>query len=384
MRTKTRLLSVVAVVEMILVAFLVGGITPASSAVISTPQHYTVEAGETYASIAAKMGVSASSLACANRTNATTCPSTSAHPGTGRIIHVPDALPVTTTTVEATTPTTMEATTSAPPAGTLFSESFDTPDKLFSRLKFQITPAGPFTSGLSFNGDHAAPPAGSATCGGADTTRPLYEDHLVSTHVYWCNGHYMTAINTGGYVTIAETPRDANGPIIFPASASQFCFDRSEQDTGGRKWFEVSVISSTHFAANGGTLVYQNPVFNDNLTGNAVRMSGDDFQFRDLGGNVQYFVGQEGKFASFFVGYADSSDKMTRYQTCVKDNGNGTVTRTQDRAEGTTVVTGPGAFPAGPKVFIFADVTYDADKEQVPGERVANPYTWHWDNLSVS
>lgn len=297
----------------------------------------------------------------------------------------------TTTTHAATTttmsmPTTTAAgptTTVALPAGTLFSESFDTPDKL-SRMKFQITPAGPAAGGLSFNGDHAAPPVGSTTCGGADTTRPLVEDLLVSTHVYWCNGHFMTALNTGGYATIAETPRDSNGPIIFPANANQFCFDRSEQDTGGRKWFEISVISSTHFAANGGTLVYQNPVFNDNITGNAVRMAGDDFQFRDLGGNVQYFIGQNGAFGQFGIGYNDSSDKMTRYQTCVKDNGNGTVTRTQHRAEGTTVVTGPGAFPAGPKVFIFADVTYDADKEQVAGERVPDPYTWHWDNIVVA
>jgi hypothetical protein len=94
-------------------------VSPAQSAPVQA-SHYTVEQGDTYTIIAGKLGVVPTDLACANRTNATSCPGVNANPGLGRIIHVPLVTipPVTTTTVVPTTTTQPPTTTTAPPTTT--------------------------------------------------------------------------------------------------------------------------------------------------------------------------------------------------------------------------------------------------------------------------
>jgi hypothetical protein len=48
--------------------------------------------------------------------------------------------------------------------------------------------------------------------------------------------------------------------------------------------------------------------------------------------------------------------------------------------------TGPGKFPAGPRVISFKDETYNQDKScEAEGDcpAVADPFTWHWDNIVI-
>ncbi|MET0145665.1 MAG: LysM peptidoglycan-binding domain-containing protein [Ilumatobacteraceae bacterium] len=104
----------------------------------SDPGHYTVAAGDTWASIAAAHAVTADGLQVANGTSVATADTT--HPMTGRIIHVPEAVavppaPSTTTTVPP--PTTVRPTTTVPPATTVAIPTTTAP------------PAGTFVEGFA-------------------------------------------------------------------------------------------------------------------------------------------------------------------------------------------------------------------------------------------
>ena len=48
-------------------------------------------------------------------------------------------------------------------------------------------------------------------------------------------------------------------------------------------------------------------------------------------------------------------------------------------------VTGPGRFPAGPRVFIIQDDSYNPMKAyENDTQYVTDPFTWHWDNIRIS
>jgi len=242
-----------------------------------------------------------------------------------------------------------------------------------------------------FNGDH------DHACGSPDTTRPLVEDYQVSTHVWYCapggdpaKGHFMTGINTEGYVIIAFAPTDDGTTAkVFPASANRICWDQNLTELGARKWTQLAVIGADRYAANGGRIDYINPEFNDNGGQGdraAVRLAGDDFLLNNLRNTTHYFQGQT-KVYDDWNGLHDLADKATRYTICVTDNGNGTVTRTQARPGGVLhSTTGPGRFPAGPRVFILEDDSYNPMKAFQDGQQqvVADPFTWHWDNVRIS
>jgi hypothetical protein len=111
--------------------------------------------------------------------------------------------------------------------------------------------------------------------------------------------------------------------------------------------------------------------------------------FRGQGGYVLLPPSRgQTKTYSDWNGLHNITDKATRYTICVRDNGNGTVTRTQARPGGVVAVsTGPGRFPAGPRVFILEDDSYNPMKayedEGIP-RNVPDPFTWHWDNIRIS
>ena len=77
------------------------------------------------------------------------------------------------------------------------------------------------------------------------------------------------------------------------------------------------------------------------------------------------------------------ADKAKRYRHCAEDMGNGTIRVSQDRDEGTQTWDLPGEFPDGPARVIFEDDNYDPPKSP-PEKGVAEPFTWHWDNISIS
>lgn len=301
--------------------------------------------------------------------------------------------PPTTTTIAATTTTsttiaaTTTTTTTVPPSGLLYSNDFAAPSDL-DRLAFDIHygTIHPSYVPLTFNGDH------DMACGAPTTARVVHE-HNRPENVWYCapaggNAHFMTGMNTGSYNIISFAPLNA-GSVIWPATATKVCWDQNLTDLGGRKWNTVTVVSDDTYAANGGDLSYVTTGFEANSgdgTGGvadpvAKIVSGDSFQFVGVHNSVQYTsaLGHQSDFSNNYIG---SGDKATRFTTCLRDNGNGTVARTQARPTGLGTVTLPGAFPAGPRVFIFGDDTYNADKA---GDAVLpDPYTVHWDNITIS
>lgn len=82
-----------------------------------------------------------------------------------------------------------------------------------------------------------------------------------------------------------------------------------------------------------------------------------------------------------------TADKGPRFQHCVQDNGNGTLTLSIVQPDGTTKSnTVPGTIPNEPIRVEMADVSYNPDKHfDFSGNAGPNhTYTWHWDNIQVS
>lgn len=396
--------------------------TKSAFAAVAAPQHYKVEAGETFTIIANKLGLDVNALADANGTTQTAGrPSVTTVLRTGRIIHLTDVpastttttSPPTTTTAPATTTTmSMPTTTTAPPTtttapattttaaptttspattttlpvpGVFYSNSFADPSDMNS-LTFYITdPNSDPSMGMTGSGDH------DMNCGSPDTQRPVPENHQIATHVWYCapsgpaSGHFMTGMLSEGYVVIAFTPKGSDGgAAVFPANTKQVCWDQNITNEGGRKWTQLSVVSKSHFDANGKKIGYVSSDFTPQ--GEAIGApigSADDFIFLNVTNSVQYFVGATKTFQDFGTDQLFTvTDKATRQTLCIIDNGNGTVTRTETRPNGVTSrITGAGQFPAGEKVIMFQDDTYNAEKDQtLPLASI----TWHWDNLKIS
>jgi len=80
-------------------------------------------------------------------------------------------------------------------------------------------------------------------------------------------------------------------------------------------------------------------------------------------------------------GYFKSEDVAARFQHCMKDNRNGTITITRARPGGGTLTsTFAGSFPRGEVRMIFEDDQYDGPKD---AEYSRSQNTWHWDNILV-
>lgn len=395
------------------VAVAAGGVAIAASdrQSASDLDYVVVEAGDTYYGIVAAEGLSCngSELRAANGRNPL-------DPGT--IVFIPPYCTVTstttTTTVEPSTTTSSTTTTTIPPATTTttmavpsttptvppapiaaFVETFDTPASMDSLVVQVHNMIGAVNAPMSasgeggnlpvtFNGDH------DEACGGALTTRTLVEDHTPDTHVYHCLGHFMSAVNTTGYVVAAFTPNDGTGTaVVFDETVDRICWDQNLTNLGGRKWTQLAVISDDRYEANGRTLIYVNPD-NAGNAGNSPIGAADDFIFSGQFNAVTFFQGSSKVLENFGSADITVTNRMARYQTCAIDNGDGTVTRTQERPNGFSTVTGPGAFPAGDRVFILSDDSYNPDKFNVdkPNESpqfygIENPYTWHWDNIII-
>lgn len=322
-------------------------------------------------------------LARVGGTTTTTAPPATTAPTT-------TAAPVTTVapTTTATPSTTIAATTTVAPVtttvatGVLFAEPFTSPGNGNLSIKIHSQP----TVHLAFKGDH------DLSCAGTITTRDLVEDNTVGTHVYWCNGHLMTAMNTDGYTSITMSPKDAatGRARVFPATANKVCWDQTLTDMGGRKWIQAAVISEARFTANGFKEAYIRPGFEGVASDpTSVVMGADDFMYVGLDQSVEYFRGQVSTFTdNGFNRLNGVADKAARYTTCLTDNRNGTVTRTQTRPGNTSnTVIEAGAFPAGPRVFLLMDESYHPDKAwQDEGfvRVVTDGYTWHWGNINIS
>ena len=172
-----------------------------------------------------------------------------------------------------------------------------------------------------------------------------------------------------GYTILSFSPRQ-----VFH-NVSQVCWNVNLTDLGGRKWTQVLVVPESDLQRTGGRLDYISPVTQD-VDQTAVRMPPAAFMYQDWDHAFRLFQGQSELLddgASF-----STSDKAYRYRHCMTDNGNGTVTVTQERNGGTLARTVGGSLPDGPSRVIFQDDNYTPLKDgPIAG------FTWHWDNIEI-
>ena len=363
-------------------------------------QHYTSEAGDTYRSIAAKFGLSETALACANRTNPTSCPGVTTDPGVGRIIHLsaPTATTTTTTVVSTSTSTTLPATTtttipaststSTPAPAAAFTEDFASATALTDR--FDHGWSGEWNAGAAFNdaandwqADH------DMACMNPNTSSRLI--HLTGqaqandAAFFPCvfagdaaKSHMMTSVNTQGYVTAWFSPKQT-----FTA-VNRVCWDQNITWEGGGKWTIVNFLTSAEYTGKT-DLGYTSPDF---PLGGATSPQGP------AKNGVKVFSGAMRSYTNgVFNGQASGvtvTDKAARYQHCVVDNKNGTLTLSIAQPSGVPVTaTVPGSIPGGAIRVEFADDNYNNDKhffnpEQPVVRSSTGLYTWHFDNLLIA
>ena len=85
----------------------------------------------------------------------------------------------------------------------------------------------------------------------------------------------------------------------------------------------------------------------------------------------------------------ETTDKAPRYQQCITDNENGTLTAIRSGPDGTLTSTAKGEIPNEPIRVVFEDDNYNPDKHNNGStDGIARNsglgYTWHWDNIQIS
>lgn len=268
--------------------------------------------------------------------------------------------------------------------GATFSATFDTPEDFFDRFDRQVLHGADEVTVEQWHGDH------NGACEGPNTTRPvaIASPDDMSQLFWWCapkgpeSGHVMTSMNTTGYAQVDFSPRQVFDRV------SKVCWDQNLSDLGGRKWTQVAVIPESHFQANDGRLDYVRPDLQNDVGSRGVPLEEGDFLFVLLLGSTTVHVGQDvndwdDANIEHIEGF-DASDKATRYRHCITDLEDGTVQielfgrRGPDDVEVRIL---DGSFTNEPARVIFQDDSYDPPKD-VPA--LADPFTWHWDNIEIA
>jgi LysM repeat protein len=267
----------------------------------SNPSHYTVDAVDTWQTIAASHGITADDLQVANNLAAST--SNTAHPRTGWVLHIPEVPPSPTTTTAAPTtsttttappattttttilapsttttvapdptttttgPTTTTAppsttsttqppaptTTLAPPSGLSFVETFETAAGFFNRFEYGYSGPNPNNwngaNPLLWPSDHSS--SCQAPGAGTDRTIHIHDDGTHTGSVgdfnelfYHCapgddpaKGHLMTTINTIAYNIAWFSPLQTFNHV------SKVCVDVNMTELGTRKWWQILFLT---------------------------------------------------------------------------------------------------------------------------------------------
>lgn len=319
--------------------------------------------------------------------------------------------PTSSTTTTAATTTTSVApttapTTTAPAPGVLFFEDFtdDTISDFTATFDWEVVDL--WRRIVQWPGHH------DDMCHGPDTTRLLTHHKPISNtdpqDEFWlcgppnvANDHIMTANGENGTFGItAFSPKQS-------FTGNRVCWRNNLTVSHGRRhWFEVQLIRADAVAnekllAQGGGIgegmVAPGEVDVERGTARLAWGHGmdgtfmkrpwpsDSLVFDYTEELVTIWKGQTSRFHSPWVERFAPEDRATRYQTCLVDNGNNTVTFTQQRPVG-----GPGApngvysrtvtgasFPKPYRV-IFAAHNYNAGKDGTQPHQ-----TWHWDDIEV-
>jgi hypothetical protein len=300
------------------------------------------------------------------------------------IYTVPGGTPATTapaTTAPATTAPapTVPATTAPPPAtqpssSAAFVETF-TGNTGLQRFRMGVfhRDADAHGFGLGAPGERTWPADHDLNCGPPDTKRILDKTDR-SGSFYMCRDHMMTSMgHVDGYSVVWFSPNQSFAHI------NRVCWDVNVSSNllGHRQWWEVGILP-----------VGQPDVFAiDWLAGTANLPN-----YGDVNAVVLGFGPDNGPYPKLSVGNnvvgggsindADRNDIAKRVPHCLRDNGNGTITYSNDTPSGG--FTAPGSFPAGTLKVVFKDHNYTPDKDcgHMPGG-VCQSYTWHWDNIII-
>jgi hypothetical protein len=318
-------------------------------------------------------------------------------------------LVVTPTTAPPTTGVTT-TTTTVPPRGVLFAEDFtdDTIADFTQRFDWEVVDLD--RGSASWQGHH------NMACASPDTERTLRHGPISNTDPgpeFWLCGptgpasdHLMTSNGDDHkFGVTAFSPK----PSFNRSNAKRVCWDVNLTESPGKRlWWEVQLIPATA-VANAKTLAETGQLFfgHDFERGTA-RLAwgvgfGGTFQSRVVpaGSLVVDFTGemihawqgpsttgseQDMAFAPFPPGqpWNDSQrfvtqDRAFRSHHCMTDNGNGTVTFSEQRpGQPDYVKTFTATFPNSYRV-IFSAQNYDSGKDESLSSQ-----TWHWDNILVS
>ena len=305
----------------------------------------------------------------------TVAPTTTRPPST-----VPPAPPATV--APTTTPTTSPP---SPPGPVQFRADFATAADFDARFDHGFSGLDPSTFPDyvphidSWNGDH------NMACEGPTTLRTIHVDNK-DDFFWWCapggdpaKGHVMVGVNTTGYNIAWFSPSQ------YFTNVSRVCWDQNLTELGGGKWMQVVLAARAdveRVQAQLGhlDLGFTGPGFQVDggpTTGvHPTAASGGAKMFR---GGFGYWRGAD--FTTEMPGGQVTTDKATRYRHCMIDNGNGTITLTQQRPDGVHSHTGPGTMPDGDVRVVWQDDNYDVPKRD---NYDPNNLTWHIDNIEIS
>lgn len=319
----------------------------------------------------------------------TTEPSTTASPSTAP----PTTLPPTSTVSSTTT----SPPTTEPPQGTLFSEDFTNDDIEDFKATFDWSVIDLWRRNNGWQGHH------DMTCGPPNTERTLHHIQPPSNtdpgEEFWLCGpmgpqsdHLMTSNGDNGTFGITSfTPKQA----FDRDTARRVCWDVNLTVSRGRRlWWEVQLVNAEAVAANrslasqglmvGGVDFERGTAFigyGQGMDGTMMKRPwpADSLVFDYTEERVRIWKGQNSRFFEPYDHRFVTEDRATRYQNCLIDNGDNTVTFTQERPSG--VYTGTATDASFPDTFrvIFSAHNYNAGKDGT------QPFqTWHWDDIGVS
>ena len=193
-------------------------------------------------------------------------------------------------------------------------------------------------------------------------------------------GHLMTSVNTAGYNIIWFSPKQ------YFTNVTRVCWDQNVTDEGGGKWTQVVLVARSDAEAHPGDLGFVGPGFQDpnGPSTDAIPTSATGGSKMFKGG---FLIWRGDTVTGEMSGGQTTSDKAARFQHCMTDNNNGTVTLTQARpGGGVATQTVAGDLPNGDVRVVFEDDTYNADKHFDASEHAGpnHTYTWHWDNIQIT
>lgn len=197
--------------------------------------------------------------------------------------------------------------------------------------------------------------------------------------------HMMTTVNTEGYVTLWFSPNQTFRNV------NRVCWDQNVTWEGGGRWVIVNFLTAAEYAGET-DLGYTSTDFPDgpNLASSPQGEARNGVKVF-AGGMSSYTDGSSLRSGPGGPGSQENpvTDKAPRYQHCVIDNNNGTVTMTKVLPNGAVASgTVAGGIPNGDIRVEFADDAYNPDKHFFSPERnvprdSTGLYTWHWDNLTI-